>query len=231
MALQLGISQKFLRASFNRNIHETTEHQSRELLTRFGLRFVDAVVVSSPAAAAEEAAKLGSPVMLKAQVPFGGRGKQGGVVTAKPSEEVARLADQILGMELRDVTVTHISVERQVSFEREFYVGIAWDTGQKLPVALLGTSGGVDVEQTGEQITRRTFDPWHGLRSHQGREMAAEMGLYGKTLIAVGQVLERLACAFLDYDALVVEINPTDTDAVSPRTFNHSLRIVTSHFV
>ena len=184
------------------------EHQSRTLLAGYGLPFTEAVVVTSPAAAAREARKLGSAVMLKAQVPFGGRALAGGVTSAETPEEAAHQADRLLGMQLRGVTVTQISVERKVSFLREFYAGVAWDTAMKLPVALLGTAGGVDVERSRERMPRRALDPWKGLVAGEGHQLAAEAGLDGKTLDVVGVALERLARAFLESDAVVVEINP-----------------------
>jgi succinyl-CoA synthetase beta subunit/citryl-CoA synthetase large subunit len=184
------------------------EHQSRKLLEEFGLRFTDAVVVETPDAAAKEAQTLGLPVMIKAQVPFGGRGKAGAVLSADTPEDAAAAADQLLGRQLRGVTVTRLSVEKKVSFLREFYVGVTWDTASKLPVALLGPSGGVDVEQATAQIARQTFDPWTGLACYQGREMAARAGLSGKTLVVVGDVFNRLARAFLDRDAVLAEVNP-----------------------
>ena len=184
------------------------EHQARQLLAGYGLRFAESVVVDSVAAATEAADKLGSAVMLKAQVPFGGRAKAGAVRSATTPGEAATEADRLLGMQLGGMTVTRISVEAKVSFSREFYVGVTWDTAQKLPMALLGTGGGVDVEQTGSSMVRRTFDPWTGLAACKGREMAAEAGLGGKTLVVIGSVIEKLVRAFLEADAVVAEINP-----------------------
>ena len=90
----------------------------------------------------------------------------------------------------------------------ELYAGVAWDTTAKLPVALLGAAGGVEVEESSEHVIRRTFDPWNGLSAYEGREMAMQAGLTGKALSGVGAVLARLARAFLECDAVLVEINP-----------------------
>ena len=166
------------------------EHQSHKLLTAYDLAFTNAVVVSSPSAAAEEAHKIGSAVMLKAQVPFGGRLKAGAVQSAATPEESAHVADRLLGSPLRGVTVSQVSVETKISFQREFYVGIAWDTANKLPMALLGAAGGIDVEETRAQVTRRTFDPWNrprplpgtrnGRRSRPLRQDACRGSVHGK---------------------------------------------------
>src|SRR5207253_10629314 len=97
------------------------------------------------------------PVVLKAQVPFGGRGKAGAVKFANTTAEARQAAAELLRMELRGVNVASVSVEPKLTFTRELYVGIAWDTLAKLPVALLSVTGGVDIESS-RQVARRTFD-------------------------------------------------------------------------
>src|SRR5438105_4451249 len=185
------------------------EHQSKRLLSSFGLLFSEAVVVDTPAAAAAEAERLRTPVVLKAQVPFGRRGKAGAIKFADTAERARRAASELLGLELRGHKVACISVEPKINFAREWYVGIAWDTIARLPVALLSVAGGVEVEASSSaQLAKRTFNPWVGLRAHKGREMAAQVGLNGRPLPGVGGVLEKLAQAFLSCDAILMEINP-----------------------
>ncbi|HVF10223.1 MAG TPA: ATP-grasp domain-containing protein [Abditibacteriaceae bacterium] len=184
------------------------EHQSKELLASFGLNFTQSIVVDSAVAAREAVVQLGSPAVLKAQVPFGGRGKAGAVLFVENDREAEAAARQLLGREVRGVRVEKISIEPKLSFARELYLGATWDTATKLPVALLSAAGGVDVESSQGNIARRTFDPSLGLRAYEGREMAAEIGLAGRVLIGVGSHLEKLAQAFLTLDAVTAEINP-----------------------
>lgn len=184
------------------------EHQSRRLLSGFGLTFTEASVVATPEEALAVAEKLGVATILKAQVPFGRRGKAGAVLPAETPSDAAGVARDLLAMELRGVSVTQVSVEPKVEFQMELYAGVAWDTTAKLPVALLGAAGGVEVEESSEHVIRRTFDPWNGLSAYEGREMAMQAGLTGKALSGVGAVLARLARAFLECDAVLVEINP-----------------------
>ncbi|NTU77130.1 MAG: succinate--CoA ligase subunit beta, partial [Alphaproteobacteria bacterium] len=84
----------------------------------------------------------------------------------------------MLGIEIRGVRVDTVSVERHISFRRELYAGITWDSAAKLPVAILSGTGGVDVESSAPAL-RRTFDPWRGLSVYEGRELASEAGLTG----------------------------------------------------
>ncbi len=185
------------------------EHQSKKLLSSFGLRFTEAVVVETPAAAAAEVERLRTPVVLKAQVPFGGRGKTGAIKFADTAEQAHCAARELLGMQLRGHQVACISVEPKVTFARELYVATAWDTTARLPVALLSVAGGVEVENSSNpQLAKQTFNPWLGLRAYAGREMAAQLGLNGKPLAGLGSVLEKLALAFLSCDAILMEVNP-----------------------
>jgi len=183
------------------------EHQSKKLLSGFGLNFSVATVVDSAEAAGAAAAALGGPVVLKAQVPFGGRGKAGAVKMADTPEAARGAAAALLQMTLRGHRVAAVSVEPRVAFSREIYAGMAWDTAAKLPVALLSAAGGVEVESA-HLVARRAFDPWRGLPAYAGRELAAEAGLRGRTLVGVGAVLEKLSQAFLACDAITMEINP-----------------------
>lgn len=185
------------------------EHQAKKLIAGFGLALTQPGLATSSDAAAEAVRKLGGPCVLKAQVPFGGRGKAGAIRFAETPDDARREAGELFAMKLRGAAVTSVSVEEKLAFAREFYAGVAWDTQAKLPVALLGVAGGVDVERSSDRtLSRRTFDPWTGLSPHLGREMAASVGLTGKTLSGMGGLLEKLAQAFLACDAVTMEINP-----------------------
>jgi len=185
------------------------EYQAKRLLATFGLRFTEGRLVDSPAAAAEAVTILGKPAVLKAQVPFGGRGQAGAVKFADDPEQARRAAEELFNLQFRGHKVTSVSVETKVTFVREFYAGITWDTAARLPVAIFSVAGGVTVEDSrGGDLQQRNFDPWIGFRNYQGRELAARAGVSGKTLVSIGGVFEKLAQAFLDCDALLAEINP-----------------------
>ena len=185
------------------------EHQSKTLLSSFDLVFTESTPVNSMGEVRAVVECLGLPVVLKAQTPFGGRGNVGAVKFAETVNQAVAAAEALFGMELRGATVDVISIEPKLNYEHEFYVGITWDTVTKLPVALLSLAGGVDVESTqGNQGARQPFDPWTGLAPYKAREMAAEVGLTGKTLVGVGAVLTKLSGAFLACDGITMEINP-----------------------
>lgn len=185
------------------------EHQSKKLLSNFGLAFTGSTPVKSMDEMRAAVERVGLPVVLKAQTPFGGRGNAGAVKFAETLDQAVVAAETLFGMDVRGTTVEVISVEPKLNYEREFYVGMTWDTVAKLPVALLSLAGGVDVEAAhSDQVAREPFDPWTGLAPYKAREMAAEVGLTGQTLVGVGEVLTKLSGAFLACDAVTMEINP-----------------------
>ena len=185
------------------------EYQSKALLKGFGLNFTAPTAVDSVEAAISAFEALKGPAVLKAQVPFGGRGKAGGIKFVNTAEEARLKAGELLGMKLRGTLVKKITVEPRISPVQEFYVGITWDTSAKLPVLIVSASGGLDVEQSDSQnLARRRFDPRLGLMPFEGRQLAGQIGLTGKTLVELGNVLARLTRAFLDIDGITVEINP-----------------------
>ena len=185
------------------------EHQSKKLLSSFGLVFTESTPVNSMGEVRQTVERVGLPAVLKAQTPFGGRGNAGAVKFAETVDQADIAAEALLGMDVRGITVEMISIEPKLNYDREFYVGITWDTVAKLPVALLSLAGGVDVESAqSDQVARQPFDPWTGLTPYKAREMAAEVGLTGKTLVGIGEVLTKLSGAFLACDGVTMEINP-----------------------
>ena len=185
------------------------EHQSKKLLSTFGLVFTESALVESISELRAVTERVGLPVVLKAQTPFGGRGNIGAVKFAENVDQAVTAAEALLGMDLRGTTVDVISIEPKLNYEGEFYVGITWDTVEKLPVALLSLAGGMDVESSqSNQVAHQPFDPWTGLAPYKARGLAAEVGLTGRILVAVGEVLTKLSQAFLAYDAVTMEINP-----------------------
>jgi len=185
------------------------EYQSKRLLADFGLPLQPPKVVESAGAAVQAVRDLGQSAVLKAQVPFGGRGKAGGVKFVETPDQARSAAQELFALQLRNIAVKQISIEPKISIAREIYVGATWDTTAKLPLVLLNLAGGIDVEAAnGRQMQRSRFDPFQGLSANQGRELASAAGLTGKTMIAVGEILAKLAEVFLAIDAVTVEINP-----------------------
>ncbi|MYE89350.1 succinate--CoA ligase, partial [Candidatus Poribacteria bacterium] len=171
--------------------------------------FTESTLIESMGEVRGTIERVGLPAVLKAQTPFGGRGNAGAVKFVESVDQAVIAAEALFGMDVRGTTVEVISAEPKLNYAHEFYVGITWDTVAKLPVALLSLAGGVDVESSqSDQVARQPFDPWTGLAPYKAREMATEVGLTGKTLVGVGEILTKLSQAFLTCDGVTMEINP-----------------------
>ena len=184
------------------------EHESKELLREAGVETPRGRLVSSPAAAAEVAAVLGGPVVIKPQIPAGGRGKAGGLAFISNSAEAAPAAERLLAAPLRGYPVRELLVEEQVEAQRELYLGVTYDTGARRAVLLASAAGGVNIETASGAVCGYPLPlrkPWPSFHS---REIAVALGLTGPLLLALAGVIDRLVAVFLRLDALLVEVNP-----------------------
>lgn len=184
------------------------EYQCKKVLGSLGLRMSHPIVARNAEEASDAARGLATPVVIKAQVPFGGRGKLGAVRFADTPEEAAIAARTILNLALRGVEVKQVSIEPRVDFSREIYLGATWDTRAKMPVMILNTHGGIDVESAHAGVFRAGFDPVQGLSGFRARELVRAAGFAGKSLLAVAEFAQKIAQAFVAIDAVTLEVNP-----------------------
>jgi succinyl-CoA synthetase beta subunit/citryl-CoA synthetase large subunit len=188
------------------------EHEAKALLAEAGLRIPTGEVTASPAASEAAAARLGGPVVIKAQVPASGRMKAGGILFADTPTEAAQAAAALLGQTVLGHTVETVLVEQRVSAVAELYVGLTYDVQARGAVLLASRAGGIDVEDH-HHIVRRLFSLTTPFSDYVGREVAGALGLEGRALVGLAGLLKRLAGCFIDWDALLLEINPLLLDA------------------
>ena len=190
-------------------IHEV---DARGIFERFGLPVPPSKPVTDPAAAVEAAEELGCPVVVKAQVLVGGRGKAGGVKLATTPEEAGEKAEEILGMDIKGYTVKRVLVARAVDIESEFYVGMIIDRRSRKPLVMVSPAGGIDIEEvakkTPEKILKVTVDPFWGPLPFQTRRMSAFLSDDPAVRKQIARVIRSLYGAFLGVDASLAEINP-----------------------
>ncbi len=188
------------------------EYQGKELLRSYGLQTLEGIVAETPQEAREAAEKIGGTVAVKAQVLTGGRGKAGGIKVVDNPEDAEQAAEQILGMDIKGHTVRRVYIEGGADIESEMYLSIMVDRGEKKPLILFSTEGGVDIEEVAETnpdaIVRVYVDPLVGLLPYQLREIGFSAGLQGDVAKGVGKTIQNLYEAFTDSDASLVEINP-----------------------
>jgi succinyl-CoA synthetase beta subunit len=188
------------------------EHQGKELLARYGIPVSAGRVALTPAEARSAAEELGGPVVIKAQVLTGGRGKAGGVKLAQDPDEAERLAEGILGLDIRGHVVRRLWVEQASDIEREYYLSITFDRGAKRPLFMLTTEGGVEIEQVAaerpEALARLHLDPLGGYHPWVARRLAYAAKIPAEEQKQLAQIIEALYRCFRAEDAMLVEINP-----------------------
>jgi succinyl-CoA synthetase beta subunit len=177
------------------------EWQAKSVLAAAGLRVPRGRLAVSADEARVIADEIGGPVMVKAQVPSGGRGKAGGVVRAAEPSLAASAAERLLAQPLLRHRVTGVLVEEALEAERELYLAVTVDYRAGAPVLLLGGAGGIDVTSA----ARVEIDPLLGWRDYLGRQVVAAAGLPFEGVIAVGRMAYQV---FVRQHATLVEINP-----------------------
>jgi len=191
------------------------EYQAKELFAGAGIPVPKGDVAETVADAVSIAENMGRPVMVKAQVHVGGRGKAGGVKYAENVEAARVWAQKILGMDIKGLTVKKILVTEAVDIVSESYVGIIIDRATKCPVIMVSAAGGIDIEEvaakTPEKIHKLAVDPTAGLKAYQARDLAAELYRDIKLVRQAANIIMRLYDVYWKVDASLVEINPLIT--------------------
>jgi len=189
------------------------EFEAKQLLREQGLPVPQSKLVNSSKEAAEAAQFLGEAVVIKAQLPIGGRMKAGGIRFAASQAGAESEAGALFGQKIRGFLVERILVETQIDIDRELYLGILYEASTRSPVLIASASGGIDVEVTGTVI-RRPFSCVIPPGDYIGRQVAADLGFSGKNLLRLGSLVTQLMHCFLRWDATLLEINPLVVDKV-----------------
>ena len=188
------------------------EYQGKQLFARFGIPVSPGEAVTSVDAAVEAAQRLGYPVVVKAQVQVGGRGKAGGVKLAADADEARTHASNILGMDIKGHVVRVLWIEKASDIEQEYYASFTLDRAAKLHLGMLSARGGVDIEQVAaeepEAIARIHVDPVDGLSEEACRKWVEAASLDPRATEGTVQILLALYRAYTEGDADLVEINP-----------------------
>jgi succinyl-CoA synthetase beta subunit len=189
------------------------EYQGKQIFARFGIPVSDGRLATTPEEARAAAEELGGPVVVKAQVLTGGRGKAGGVKLAGDPADAEAKARDILGLDINGHIVRKLWIEQASDIAKEYYLSITFDRGAKQPLFMLTTEGGVEIEQVADEnpdaLARLHVDPLEGFQPYQGRRL-----VYGAHIEDPGEqkqilgIIEKLYECFVDSDAMLTEINP-----------------------
>lgn len=189
------------------------EYQARDLLEKYGIPVTGGGVATTPTEARAIAERLGRRVVVKAQVFVGGRGKAGGVKLADTPEQTEQVASQILGMQIKGLTVEKVLVAEAISYQKEIYLSAILDRTSKQVMMIASAEGGVEIEEVAKSnpdaIIKIPAHPMLGLQEYQARELAFAIGLTDtKQVRQFAQIATALYRVFVASDASLVEINP-----------------------
>jgi succinyl-CoA synthetase beta subunit len=189
------------------------EYQGKELFKRFGIPVSEGRLATTPSEARAAAEEIGGQVVVKAQVLTGGRGKAGGVKLADSPDDAEAKANDILGLDINGHVVRKLWIESASDIAKEYYLSITFDRGTKQPLYMLTTEGGVEIEQVAEEspeaLSRLHVDPLEGFQPYQARRL-----IYGAKIDDPSEqkqllsIVEKLYRCFVEFDAMLTEINP-----------------------
>ncbi|MCK4403530.1 MAG: ADP-forming succinate--CoA ligase subunit beta [candidate division Zixibacteria bacterium] len=188
------------------------EYQAKQIFAKYGIPLPAGDVATIPEEAREIATRIGKPVMVKAQVHVGGRGKAGGIKKADNPDETFERASEILGMEIKGLPVKKVLVTECKDIASEAYLGVIVDRKSKKPVIMVSAAGGIDIEEvareTPEKIFKLEVDPLLGLQYFQARNLAYLLYSDRKIANQTCPVILKLYKTFTENDCSLAEINP-----------------------
>ncbi len=188
------------------------EYQGKQFFARYGIPVSPGEAVTSVDDAVAAADRIGYPVVVKAQVQVGGRGKAGGIKLAGDAGEVRTHATSILGMDIKGHTVEIVWIERASDIAEEYYASFTLDRSARKHLGMLSAQGGVDIEgvaaEDPDAIAKVWVDPVDGLTEEQARAWVAAAKLNPRATAGTVAILRKLYDAYVEGDADLVEINP-----------------------
>ena len=188
------------------------EYQSKEIIEKAGIPVPKGRVASTVAEAKKIAEDIGKPVVIKAQVHVGGRGKAGGVKIARNPAEAEMHAKAILGMDIKGLTVKKVLVAEAVEIASEAYIGVVIDRAIRRPVLIVSAAGGVEIEEVAkkspEKIVKLPIDPLLPFQPFQARRVAFAIYDTPKVIAQASDIITKLVGVFWANDCSLIEINP-----------------------
>jgi len=187
------------------------EFQAKQLFAKHGVAVTEGIVADTPEEARAAAEKLGV-VVVKAQVKAGGRGKAGGVKLAKTPDEAFEHATNILGMEIKGLTVNHVLIAPAASIEEEYYFSFLLDRSNRQYLCIASVEGGVEIEEVAktnpDAVKKIAIDPGAGVDADKAREIATEAAFPEPVFEQAVEMILALWKVFVEEDATLVEVNP-----------------------
>jgi len=184
------------------------EHEAKSIFRSLSISTPQSVLVGS----LSELRKVTFPVVLKAQVLLGRRGKAGLIQGADSLDEALSILQDMIGKRFDGHEVKAVLVEEKVDVEKEYYCAATIDRIRHRPLLITSDQGGMEIEEISrvhpETVHKRHFEPGEKIEPYVGREMASRIELKGERLVEMGAVLTKIYTMLVEYDCKLVEINP-----------------------
>ncbi len=188
------------------------EYRSKEILARYHVPLLAGETATTPEEARAAAERIGGPVVVKAQVLVGGRGKAGGVKLAATPDDAEARARDILGMDIKGIMVRTVLIAPAAEIAKEYYLGLILDRAARAVTIIASAEGGVEIEETAktkpDAILRLSLHPLLGLQDHDVRRTSFFLGMPPELRRDFASVLRGLYDAFVGSDADLAEVNP-----------------------
>lgn len=181
------------------------EYRGKELFDKYGIAVPNGKLVKTE----KDFSTLNFPLVLKAQVPIGGRGKAGGIKTVKNLKEAKEKLSNILMMDIRGYKVRKVLAEEMADIKKELYLSITLDRSKRMPLIMASSSGGMDIESVpDDQIFKEWVNPLIGIQAFNIRFITSKLNLDKEQSKEFSKVLSKIYKLFREYDCELVEINP-----------------------
>jgi succinyl-CoA synthetase beta subunit len=192
---------------------DLNEYQGKQLFKQFGIPVSEGRLATTPEEARAAAEDLGGPVVVKAQVLTGGRGKAGGVKLADDPADAEAKARDIIGLDIRGHVVEKVWIEQASDIAKEYYLSITFDRGAKQPLFMFTTQGGIEIEEVAENdpdaLVRLHVDALEGFQPWVARRLVYGAGITDPSeQKQIASIIEKLYRCFVECDAMLAEINP-----------------------
>jgi len=188
------------------------EYEAKEIFSKYGINIQQGGLAKTPEEAKQIAANIDMPVVIKSQVLVGGRGKAGGIKVVDNLNDVKRVADKVLKLEIKGYKPEGVLVLKKIEIKKEMYLGITIDGTSGIPIVMLCSEGGIEIEEVAhrnpEKISKLSVYSLQNLYPYQVINAVKKIGLTGKALMETVNIVTKLYQIFKEYDGLIAEINP-----------------------
>ncbi|MCD6283260.1 ADP-forming succinate--CoA ligase subunit beta [bacterium] len=199
------------------------EYQAKDIFAKYGIPVPPGKIAFTPDEVEDIASEIGGKVVVKAQVHVGGRGKAGGIKLADGGKDARAKAEQILGMDIKGLTVEKVLVTKAIDIRDEYYLGITLDRDARMLVLILSAAGGIDIEEvareTPEKIAKVNIDPLIGIQDYQITQAIFGSGVDTTKAREIRSIVRKLYNCYMAIDGSLAEINPlvvtTDGEVVA----------------